>query len=102
MGVVVRRSRSAAAGLLAALAVEFADELVDGTKSAAMPLIRHDLALSYLQVGLLAAVPLVVGSILELPVGVISGTGARRRRFVLSGGLVFIASVLAAGLATSF
>jgi FSR family fosmidomycin resistance protein-like MFS transporter len=67
-----------------------------------MPLIRHDLALSYLQVGLLAAIPLVVGSILELPVGVISGTGSRRRRFVLSGGLVFIASVLAAGLATSF
>ena len=65
-----------------------------------MPLIRHDLALSYLQIGLLAAVPLVVGSILELPVGVISGTGPRRRRMILSGGLVFIASVLAAGLAT--
>jgi predicted MFS family arabinose efflux permease len=97
-----RLARAGYGGLLAALAVELADELVDGTKSAAMPLIRHDLALSYLQVGLLAAVPLVVGSILELPVGVISGTGARRRRFVLSGGLVFIASVLAAGLATSF
>ena len=27
----------------AALAVELVDELVDGTKSAAMPLIRHDL-----------------------------------------------------------
>jgi FSR family fosmidomycin resistance protein-like MFS transporter len=82
--------------------VELVDELVDGTKSAAMPLIRHDLALSYLQVGLLAAVPLVVGSILELPVGVISGGGSRRRRFILAGGLVFTASVLAAGLATSF
>ena len=67
-----------------------------------MPLIRHDLALSYLQIGLLAAVPLFVGGILELPVGVLSGTGSRRRRFVLAGGLVFIASVLAAGLATSF
>jgi MFS transporter, FSR family, fosmidomycin resistance protein len=89
--------------LAAALAVELADELVDGTKSAAMPLIRHDLTLNYLQIGLLAAVPLVVGSILELPVGVISGAGPRRRRrLILSGGLVFIASVLAAGLATSF
>jgi MFS transporter, FSR family, fosmidomycin resistance protein len=88
--------------LLAALTVELADELVDGTKSAAMPLIRHDLALSYVQIGLLGAVPLIVGSILELPVGVISGTGSRRRRFILAGGLVFIASVLAAGLATSF
>ena len=86
----------------AALAVELVDELVDGTKSAAMPLIRHDLALSYLQIGLLAAVPLVVGGILELPIGVSSGAGPRRRRMILSGGLVFIASVLAAGLATSF
>src|SRR5580692_6459475 len=102
MGVVVRRSRSAAAGLLAALAVEFADELVDGTKSAAMPLIKHDLALTYLQVGLLAAVPLILGSLIELPVGVLSGSGRRRRRFVLTGGLVFIVAVLGAGLAGSF
>jgi MFS transporter, FSR family, fosmidomycin resistance protein len=88
--------------LLAALAVELVDELVDGTKSAAMPLIRHDLALSYLQIGLLATVPLVVGSLLELPAGVLAGTGPRRRRFVLAGGLVFVASVAGAGLATSF
>ena len=78
MGVAVRRSSRALAGLLAALAVEFADELVDGTKSAAMPLIKHDLALTYLQVGLLAAVPLILGSLIELPVGVLSGTGRRR------------------------
>ncbi len=88
--------------LFAALTVELVDELVDGTKSAAMPLIRHDFALSYVQIGLLGAVPLIVGSVLELPVGVISGTGSRRRRFVLAGGLVFVASVLAAGLANSF
>jgi MFS transporter, FSR family, fosmidomycin resistance protein len=103
-GVVpwTRFARSGRSGLLAVLAVELVDELVDGTKSAAMPLIRHDLSLSYLQIGLLAAVPLVVGSIFELPVGVIGGGGSRRRRFILSGGLVFIASVLAAGLASSF
>src|SRR5271165_3622944 len=69
--------------LLAALAVEFADELVDGTKSAAMPLIRHDLSLSYVQIGLLGAVPLIAGGILELPVGILSGTGARRRWMIL-------------------
>lgn len=94
--------RPGMAALLAALAVEYVDELVDGTKSAAMPLIRHDLGLSYVQVGLLAAVPLFAGSLLELPFGVVSGTGARRRRFILGGGLVFIATVLGAGLATSF
>ena len=85
--------------LFAALAVEFVDELFDGTKSGALPLIKHDLSLSYLQIGLLSAVPLIAGSILELPVGVISGSGARRRRFILVGGLIFIVSVLAVGLA---
>lgn len=102
MGFPRITTRLGLGGLLAALAVELADELVDGTKSAAMPLIRHDLGLSYVQVGLLAAVPLLVGSLVELPVGVISGGPSRRRRFILAGGLVFVASVLAAGLATSF
>jgi len=88
--------------LLAALAVELVDELFDGTTSAAMPLIRHDLTLSYAQIGLLSAVPLIAGGILELPVGVLSGTGRRRRLFILAGGLVFTASVLAAGLAPAF
>jgi FSR family fosmidomycin resistance protein-like MFS transporter len=98
----LQKSRPALAGLLAALAVEFADELVDGTKSAAIPLIKHDLVLTYFEVGLLTAVPLLLGSLIELPFGVLSGTGRRRRRFVLTGGLVFIGSVLAAGLAGSF
>src|SRR5260370_37546016 len=90
------------AALLAALAVEFADELFDGTKSAAMPLIRHDLSLSYVQIGLLGAVPLIAGSLLELPVGVLSGAGRRRRRVIQAGGLVFIGAVLGAGLARAF
>lgn len=102
MGSPQVKTRPGRSALLAALAVELVDELVDGTKSAAMPLIRHDLALTYFEIGLLAAVPLVVGSLLELPVGVIAGSGARRRRFILAGGLVFIAAVFAAGLATSF
>ena len=94
--------RPGTGALIAALAVELVDELFDGTKSAAMPLIQHDLSLSYAQIGMLAAVPLIVGGLLELPVGIISGTGARRRRFILIGGLVFGGSVLAVGLAGSF
>src|SRR5262245_37119635 len=97
-----RLARPGTAALLAALAVELVDELLDGTKSAALPLIRHDLALSYVQVGLLTAIPLIVGSLLELPMGILSGSGRRRRRFILGGGLLFIAAVLAAGLARSF
>jgi MFS transporter, FSR family, fosmidomycin resistance protein len=88
--------------VLAALGAEFADELVDGTKSAALPLIRDSLHLSYGQVGLLAAVPLIAGSLIELPVGVLAGAGPRRRRVVLAGGLVFIAALLAAAAASTF
>lgn len=98
-------SRPALAGasvLAAALAVELVDELVDGTKGAAFPLIRHDLALSYAQIGLLASVPLLLGSLLELPVGVLAGHGRRQRIAVLAGGVVFIASLLAAATVHSF
>ena len=88
--------------LAAALAVELVDELVDGTKSAALPLIRQSLALSYGQIGLLASVPLLLGSLLELPVGVMAGHGRRRRLAVLAGGAVFILTLVAAATARSF
>jgi FSR family fosmidomycin resistance protein-like MFS transporter len=89
-------------GLLVALSVEFVDELVDGTQSAALPLIRSSLALSYTQIGLLAAVPLLLGSLLELPVGLLSGDASRRRRLILGGGAVFTASLAVAAVAHSF
>ena len=100
--VGARLARPGMGALLAALAVELVDELFDGTRGAALPLIRHDLALNYFQVGLLTAIPLIVGSLLELPMGVLSGAGPRRRRIILGGGLVFIAAVLAAAQARSF
>jgi len=85
-----------------ALAVELADELVDGAKGAALPLIRHDLGLSYGQVGLLASVPLLIGGALELPLGILASGPVRRRRAVLAGGIVFILSLLAVAGARSF
>ena len=80
----------------------FADELVDGAKGAALPLIRHDLGLSYEQVGLLASVPLLVGGLLELPMGVLAGQGRRRRLVILGGGIVFLFTLLAVASARSF
>jgi hypothetical protein len=50
-----------------ALVVEFADELADGLKGAALPGIKQSLGLTYGQLGLLAALPLLVGGLLELP-----------------------------------
>jgi len=88
--------------LAAALAAVLVDELVDGTKSAALPLMRQDLHLSYGQVGLLASVPLVLGSVLELPLGVLAGHGGRRRRAVLGGGAVFALALALAAAARSF
>jgi MFS transporter, FSR family, fosmidomycin resistance protein len=91
-----------AAVLAAALAVELVDELADGAKSAALPLIRRDLGLSYSQIGLLESAPLLLGSIMELPLGILAGHGRRRRRAVLLGGAVFILTLIGAAVARSF
>ena len=74
---------------------------MDGAKGAALPLIRHDLGLSYDQVGLLASVPLLAGGFLELPLGVLAGDG-RRRLAILGGGVLFVLTLLAAASARSF
>jgi FSR family fosmidomycin resistance protein-like MFS transporter len=51
---------------------------------------------------LLASVPLLVGGLLELPLGVIAGEGRRRRLAVLGGGLIFVLTLLGAASARSF
>jgi FSR family fosmidomycin resistance protein-like MFS transporter len=84
------------------LLIEALDELVDGTKGAAFPLIRADLHLSYTQIGLLIAVPLLVGGLIELPFGVLAGYGARRNQLVLAGGALFAASLCVVAFAGSF
>jgi MFS transporter, FSR family, fosmidomycin resistance protein len=90
-----------AAAFAVALGIEFVDELADGTKGAALPLIRADLGLSYAQIGLLIGIPLLAGSLLELPLGLIAGQGRSRHRLVLAGGAVVMASLAAAAAARS-
>jgi FSR family fosmidomycin resistance protein-like MFS transporter len=87
---------------VAALAVVLVDELADGIRAAALPLIRHDLGLSYGQLGLLASLPVLIGSLLELPVGALAGQGRRRHRIILASGAVFLAALLGTALAWSF
>jgi MFS transporter, FSR family, fosmidomycin resistance protein len=91
-----------AAVLAAALAVELIDELVDGTNGAALPLMRHDLGLTYTQLGLLASVPVLIGSFAELPMGLLAGYGRRQRIAVLGGGGLFAAALAATALSWSF
>jgi FSR family fosmidomycin resistance protein-like MFS transporter len=97
-----RPAVAGAAVLAAALPVDLVDELAGSARSAALPLIRQDLGLSYGQIGLLESVPLLLGSLLELPLGVLAGHGRRRRGAVLLGGAVFILTLIAAAAARSF
>jgi FSR family fosmidomycin resistance protein-like MFS transporter len=88
--------------LAVALSVEFADELVDGVKGAALPAIQHSLALSYPQLGLLASVPLLIGGMLELPLGLVVGRGRRRRAAIVGGGVLFVLAVAGVAFAQDF
>jgi MFS transporter, FSR family, fosmidomycin resistance protein len=69
--------------------------------AAAWPLIRDDLGLSYTQVGLAVALPLLVGSLLEPAIGIL-GDSPLRRALLLGGGVVFAAAVMATALAPGF
>jgi len=47
-------------------------------------------------------VPLLVGGLLELPLGVLAGQGRRRRLAILGGGVLFVLTLLAVATAYSF
>jgi FSR family fosmidomycin resistance protein-like MFS transporter len=63
---------------------------------------RAALHLSYTELGLLAAVSLVLGSLLEMPVGLVAGEGRRRHYLVLAGGLVLGGSLALIAFASGF
>ncbi len=93
--------RGAAMFVFTLLAIEFLDELVFGVREAAWPLIRTDLGLSYLQIGLLLGVPNFVAAIVEPVLGIL-GDVWHRWLLIVGGGLLFTVSALAFGLAPSF
>ena len=88
----MRHVRLPAAALLTFLAIEFLDELVYGVGSAAWPLVRSDLDLTYVQIGLLLSVPGILGSFVEPVIGILGDVGYRRL-LVLGGGLAFAAAL---------
>ncbi len=97
----VRRGRVVLTFALVLLLIEFLDELVFGVGEAAWPLIRADLGLSYLQIGLLLSVPRLVGSAVE-PFLCLLGDLGHRRAIVLGGGLLFALACALSGLARDF
>ena len=70
-------------------------------REAAWPLIRRDLQLDYVAIGVLITVPDVVGSLVQPILGLLGDTG-RRRAVVLVGGIVFALSLLMVAAANGF
>jgi FSR family fosmidomycin resistance protein-like MFS transporter len=88
--------------VLVVLAVEFFDELVYGAREAAWPQIRDDLSLSYTEVGLLLAIPPIIGNLIEPMMGLWGNSQQRRRRLILGGGLSLIVASLVYAITDSF
>lgn len=86
---------------LTLLLIEFLDELVFGARETAWPLIRDDLGLSYVQVGLLLSLPHFIGHFAELVLGVLADVW-NRRVIVLGGGVAFAAALLMTASSNSF
>lgn len=83
------------------LLIEFLDELVYGAGEAAWPMIRTDLSLSYVQIGLALSMPGLINIFIEPLLGVLGNTG-RRRALVLGGGVVFVTALILYALTPSF
>ena len=83
------------------LVIELLDELVDGVRGAAYPLIRNDLHLSYVQVGLLLTIPNTVSSLIEPILGIWADIG-QRRQLILGGGVGFAIALLLISLSYNF
>ena len=96
-----RRIRLPAAAFLAFFAIEFLDELVDGVASAAWPLVRTDLDLTYVQIGLLLSVPGILASFVEPFIGILGDVGYRRL-LVIGGGLAFAVSLVLVSASQGF
>jgi len=87
--------------VLTLLVIEFLDELVFGVEGAAWPLIRADLGLTYVQIGLLLSVPGFLANLIEPILGVL-GDVWNRRALILAGAVAFTLAVLFTGLAPNF
>lgn len=101
VSLTLRRLRPAMVFVFTLLLIEFVDELVFGLHEAALPMIRDDLMLSYVQIGLIAALPSWIAYLIEPVLGIL-GDVWKRRVLVVGGGLCFTLAVLLTGLSHSF
>ncbi len=87
--------------VLALLLIEFIDEFFFGAIEAAWPLVRDDLALTYVQVGLPFSVPRIWGSVAGVALGIL-GDVWKRRALIIGGGALFAASLFVVSSSVSF
>ena len=87
--------------MLVLLVVEFLDEFVFGIREAGWPLIRDDLDLSYIQIGVLLTLPRLLGSVVEPPIGIL-GDVWKRKWLILGGGAAFAVALVLTSASQSF
>jgi MFS transporter, FSR family, fosmidomycin resistance protein len=83
------------------LLIEFIDEFIFGVTDAAWPLIRTDLQLNYIQIGLALSLPGIIGNIIEPILGIL-GDVWKRRVLILGGGIFFSIACLLTAFSHSF
>ena len=83
------------------LLIEFFDELNYSVGNAALPALRTDLGLTYVQVGLLLGVPGIINTFIE-PVLMLLGDTRFRKQIMLGGGVAIAISLIAIATTQSF
>ncbi len=83
------------------LLIEFLDELIFGVTGAAWPLIRIDLHLNYIQIGLALSLPGIIGNIIEPFLGIL-GDVWKRRVLILGGGIFFVLACFLTAVSHNF
>jgi FSR family fosmidomycin resistance protein-like MFS transporter len=93
--------RSSTSLIFTLLLIEFLDEFVFGAREAAWPIIKSDLNLTYLQIGLILSIPGIVSGIVEPFLGIL-GDIWKRRSLILGGGVIFTLALLIVATSQSF
>ncbi len=83
------------------LLIEFIDELIFGVTEAAWPLIRTDLHLNYIQIGLALSLPGIIGNMVEPILGIL-GDVWNRRVLILGGGVFFALACILTAVSHNF
>ena len=83
------------------LLIEFIDELIFGVTDAAWPLIRTDLQLNYIQIGVALSLPGIIGNLIEPFLGIL-GDVWKRRVLILGGGIFFTLACILTAVSHNF